>query len=90
LTNICDNNREIKRIFLFSWKWLKIGGIGVIGVVCILCFYFFIENGLCKYNTGLKVQNFQLRMEPIRLINISNFLSNYQRRIGGVATNNCG
>jgi len=32
-------------------------------------------NGLCKWSAGLKVQNFQLRTEPIRLFNISNFPS---------------
>jgi hypothetical protein len=47
-------------------------------------------NGLCKWSAGLKVMNFQFRMEPIRLFNISNFPSNRQRRIGGVATKNCG
>ena len=44
------------------------------------------HNGLCKWSAGLKVMNFQFCTEPIRLFNISNFPSNRQRRIGGVAT----
>jgi len=32
-------------------------------------------NGLCKWSAGLKVMNFQLRTEPIRLFRISNFPS---------------
>jgi len=39
---------------------------------------------------GVKVMNFQARTEPIRLFIISNFSVNRQRRIGGVATENCG
>ncbi len=47
------------------------------------------HNGLCKWSAGLKVMNFQLRTEPIRLFNISNLPSSRQKRIGGVATTNC-
>ncbi len=43
-------------------------------------------NGSCMCSAGLKVINFQIRTEPIRLFNIPNFPSNRQRRIGGVAT----
>ena len=32
-------------------------------------------NGLCKWSAGLKVMNFQVRTEPIRLFSISNFPS---------------
>ena len=32
-------------------------------------------NGLCMWSAGLKVMNFQLRTEPIRLLNITNFPS---------------
>ena len=35
-------------------------------------------------SAGLKVRNFQIRTEPIRLFSILNFPSNRQRRIGGV------
>ena len=34
-----------------------------------------VHNGLCMCSAGLKVVNFQLRTEPIRLFNISNFPS---------------
>jgi len=34
-----------------------------------------MANGLCKWSAGLKVRNFQLRTEPIRLFIISNFPS---------------
>jgi hypothetical protein len=40
------------------------------------------------WSAGLKVQNFQLRTESIRLFNIFFFYANRQRRIGGVATTN--
>ena len=33
------------------------------------------HNGLCKWSAGLKVMNFQIRTEPIRLFSISNFPS---------------
>ena len=60
----------------------------------VLLFYQYIcflivfrqSDGLCMCSAGLKVQNFQLRTEPIRLFIISNFPSSRQRRIGGVAT----
>ena len=32
-------------------------------------------NGLCKWSVRLKVMNFQLRTEPIRLFIVSNFPS---------------
>jgi len=44
---------------------------------CFLgCSFFKIAgNVLCKWSAGLKVGNFQLRTEPIRLFSISNFPS---------------
>ena len=35
----------------------------------ILVFFKIKGNGLCKWSAGLKVGNFQLRTEPIRLFN---------------------
>jgi hypothetical protein len=53
---------------------------------CRFCLFRVRHNGLCMCSAGLKARNFQLRTEPIRLFIISNFPSNRQRRIGGVAT----
>ena len=43
-------------------------------------------NGLAKCCTGFRSTTLSSCTEPIRLFSISNFLSNRQRRIGGVAT----
>jgi hypothetical protein len=48
----------------------------------------FIASRHTKWSAGMKVMKFQFCTEPIRLFNISNFPSNRQRRIGGVATTN--
>jgi hypothetical protein len=33
-----------------------------------------VANGLCKWSAGMKVMNFQLRTEPIRLFILSFFM----------------
>jgi hypothetical protein len=41
----------------------------------LVCLFTMNTNGLCKWSAGLKVMNFQLRTEPIRLFIISFFPS---------------
>ena len=57
---------------------------------CNECLLPFIASRHTKWSAGMKVMKFQFCTEPIRLFNISNFPSNRQRRIGGVATKYCG
>jgi hypothetical protein len=54
---------------------ILIGLVFYQSLVRFVTFFNLAGNGLCKWSAGLKVQNFQLRTEPIRLFNISFFPS---------------